>query len=458
MFAGLTFAGLWSAGLSALLSLLLDGAYLLLLIAISPVLACRSYSTGKYREGWSAKFFGAVPRRTSAGPCVWFHAVSVGEVNLLATLLSEFSKRRPDVQCVVSTTTQTGYALARKRYPNHLVFYCPLDFSWAVRCALSRIRPTALVLAELELWPNLIRLAKRGGAKVAVVNGRLSPRSFRGYRRARWLVKPLLAQLDLIAAQNAEYANRFLALGARGESVLVTGSLKFDGAQTDRQNPATARLRTLAGIAADDVVFLAGSTQEPEEQLALQVFRRLSPRHPRLRLMIVPRHPERFSTVAAVLDAAALPWRRRTELNKQPANPAARILLVDVVGELGAWWGTASVGFVGGSLSTRGGQNMIEPAAYGVATCFGPNTQNFRDVVAAMLAAEAAVEVADGEALIEFVRRALDDPAYSAELGRRAQALVASQLGATERTLARLLPLVEMPSEIPQKQPDRRAA
>jgi 3-deoxy-D-manno-octulosonic-acid transferase len=131
---------------------------------------------------------------------------------------------------------------------------------------------------------------------------------------------------------------------------------------------------------------------------------------------------------------------------------------VDVVGELGAWWGTASVGFVGGSLATRGGQNMIEPAAYGVATCFGPNTQNFRDVVAAMLAAEAAVEVADGEALIEFVRRALDDPAYGADLGRRAQSLVASQLGATDRTLARLLPLVELPREIPQKQPDRRAA
>ncbi len=205
-------------------------------------------------------------------------------------------------------------------------------------------------------------------------------------------------------------------------------------------------------------MFLAGSTQEPEEQFALEAFRRLSPRHPRLRLMIVPRHPERFSAVAAMLDAAALPWQRRTELDNQPANPAVQILLVDVVGELGAWWGTASVGFVGGSLSTRGGQNMIEPAAYGVATSFGPHTQNFRDVVAALLAAEAAVEVADGEALTEFVRRTLEDPTYSAELGRRAQVLVASQLGATERTLARLLPLVEMPSEIPQKQPDRRAA
>ncbi len=143
MFARVKFAGLWSAGVSALLSLLLDGAYLLLLIAISPWLAWRSYSTGKYREGWSAKFLGAVPRRDSAGPCIWFHAVSVGEVNLLGTLLAEFSKRRPDVQCVISTTTQTGYALARKRYPNHLVFYCPLDFSWAVRRAIANSADSA---------------------------------------------------------------------------------------------------------------------------------------------------------------------------------------------------------------------------------------------------------------------------------------------------------------------------
>ena len=438
-----------------LASLLLDAAYLLLLLAVSPLLTWRSLRTGKYRDGWGAKFLGLVPLRDGDAPCVWFHAVSVGEVNLLGTLLAELAVRRPDWQCVVSTTTQTGYALARRRYPNLTVFYCPLDFSWAVRRALRRIRPSALVLAELELWPNLIRLAHAGGAKLVIVNGRLSERSFGGYRWIRSVMQQLLRRFDLIAAQTDEYAQRFLALGARPKAVVSTGSLKFDGARTDRGNPATERLRGLAGIAADDIVFLAGSTQELEERAALDVFSRLSPDNPRLRLILVPRHPERFAAVAGMLDAAGIRWQRRTDLDRQAADPAARVLLVDVVGELGAWWGAAHIGFVGGSLSSRGGQNMIEPAAYGVAVSFGPNTQNFRDIVAALLAAEAAVVVADGPALEAFVRRCLVDSLYAAELGRRARQLVASQLGATDRTLSRLLPLIDSPAKTPQ---NRRAA
>ena len=259
----------------------------------------------------------------------------------------------------------------------------------------------------------------------------------------RWLIGPLLQRLDLIAVQNEEYAERFLSLGARPTTVHVTGSLKFDRAQADRESPVVARLRALAGFAPDDIVFLAGSTQEPEESLALNVFRRLSDAHPRLRLVLVPRHPERFQSVAAMLVGSGAYWQRRTELEFGPADPLARVLLVDVVGELGAWWGTAKIGFVGGSLSNRGGQNMIEPAAFGVATSFGPNTQNFRDVVAALLSAGGAVEVADGGELFEFVRRCLEDADYATTLGRRAQSFVVAQRGATTRTLNLLLPLID---------------
>jgi len=424
---------------------LFDAAYLFALLLASPWLLWRSLRTGRYREGFGAKLLGIVHERTAAGPCVWLHAVSVGEVNLLGTLLAELAGARPDWQCVVSTTTQTGYALARRRYPDLTVFYCPLDFSWAVRRALRRIRPTLVVLAELELWPNLIRLATENGTKVAVVNGRLSPRSFGGYKRGRWLIRPLLQRLELIAVQNEEYAARFLALGARPESVHVTGSLKFDRAQTDRETPAVERLRTLARFAPDDIVFLAGSTQDPEESLALDAFRRLSPAHPKLWLVIVPRHPERFSSVAAMLAASGVRWQRRSELDQGSPDPLARVLLVDVVGELGAWWGTAQIGFVGGSLSSRGGQNMIEPAAYGVATSFGPNTQNFRDVVAALLSVNAAVEVADGAELTDFVRRCLEDANHATALGRRAQSFVVAQRGATARTLNLLFPLIDSP-------------
>jgi len=257
----------------------------------------------------------------------------------------------------------------------------------------------------------------------------------------------LVLVLDLIAAQNDESADRFRALGAPQDRVHVTGSLKYDGAPTDRNNPRTAALRTLAGFAEDDIVFLAGSSQEPEEQIAVDIFRRLASEHPRLRLVLVPRHPERFEAVANLLDAASLPWCRRSELRHEPPAPPGvflprPILLVDTVGELGAWWGTAQIAFVGGSFGSRGGQNMIEPAAYGAAVSFGPNTWNFRDIVAALVAANAAVVVHDAAALKAFVRRTLEEPAWASALGERAQAFVRSQLGATGRTLTLLETLV----------------
>ncbi|MEO7404585.1 MAG: 3-deoxy-D-manno-octulosonic acid transferase [Burkholderiales bacterium] len=416
--------------------------------------------TGKYREGYREKLLGLVPRRESDGTCVWIHAVSVGEVNLLATLLKELRAAHPNWQFVISTTSRTGYELACKKYADLSVFYCPLDFSWAVHAAMRRIRPSILVLAELELWPNLIMAARAHGARVAIVNGRLSDHSFPGYRRIRPFVAHMLRQIDLIAAQNEESACRFRALWAPAQRVHVTGSLKYDGAQTDRRNARTRSLRDLAGIADDDIVFLAGSTQDPEEQIAVEVFRRLAPQHPRLRLILVPRHPERFDAVARELDASGVPWLRRSLLDAPaPGNatggslsldrshpsrfPTSRdltgrrpILLVDTVGELGAWWGSTHIAFVGGSFGTRGGQNMLEPAAYGAAVSFGPNTRNFRDIVAALLNARGAVVVNNAAQLESFVRKCLEHANYATALGSAAQELVHSQLGATDRTVA----------------------
>jgi 3-deoxy-D-manno-octulosonic-acid transferase len=282
---------------------------------------------------------------------------------------------------------------------------------------------------------------------VAVVNGRLSEHSFRGYRRIRPLVARVLRTIDLVAAQDETYAERFRQLGARPETVHVTGSMKYDGAQTDRRNPATERLRRLAGFEAGQPVFLAGSTQEPEESLALAAWQSLRPEWPALRLVRVPRHRERFEAVARFLEESGVAWQRRSRLEAAGPCAAARVLLVDAIGELGAWWGTARVAFVGGSLGSRGGQNMIEPAAYGAAVCFGPNTRNFRDIVAAMLAHDAAAVVHDGDELTAFVRRCLAEPAYADALGQRAAELVRRQLGATGRTVDLLEALLD---------PDRR--
>jgi 3-deoxy-D-manno-octulosonic-acid transferase len=417
-------------------------AYIVLIALAAPLLLYRSIAHAKYRRGWLQKLLGFVPRRVGNEPCVWFHAVSVGEINLLAPLLAEIARRSPHWRCVVSTTTMTGFTTARKNYPGLTIFYCPLDFSWAVETAMRRLRPTCVVLAELELWPNMIASARRSGARVAVVNGRLSERSFKGYHRLRWLIRRSLNELDVIAAQNDEYAERFLTLGADPKSVCVTGSMKFDGAQTDRHSDATQRLRCLAGIGDGDIVFLAGSTQEGEEAAALSAYRKLCSEHPRLRLILVPRHPERFDTAAALLDRSGVEWQRRSRLEQEGPRPSARVLLVDTIGELGAWWGAASIAFVGGSLGNRGGQNMIEPAAYGAAVCFGPNTRNFRDIVEQMLSDRAAVVVTDADELTSFIRRCLTERLFAKNLGSRARALVASQLGATRRTYELLAPLV----------------
>ncbi len=431
-----------------LIGWLLNVAYLALLIVAAPWILWSAFRHGKYREGFAEKFLGLVPRRQSDKPCIWLHAVSVGEVNLLATTIAELTKRLPTHKIVISTTTKTGYDLARRQYAAHTVFYCPLDFTWAAAAAMRRIKPEMLILAELELWPNLIAAAKRRGAKVAIINGRLSDNSFRGYRRLRPLVAYVLRQLDLIAAQNEETAERFRQLGACPETVVATGSLKFDGAQTNRRNPRTAELKSLADIANDDVILIAGSTQHPEERYALEIYKRLAPLYPNLRLILVPRHKERFEEVATLLKHSGLPFARRTELQTATSRDATHrrwsALLIDVIGELNAWWGAAAIGFVGGSFGSRGGQNMLEPAAYGVATCFGENTWNFRDIVAQLLAANAAEVVRDEAELEAFIRRMLDHPEEAHALGARAQQLVLTQQGATARTTDHLLQLLPL--------------
>ncbi|MBN8625861.1 MAG: 3-deoxy-D-manno-octulosonic acid transferase [Planctomycetes bacterium] len=438
---------------------LLNILYLLLLVAASPWLIYAAVRHGKYREGFREKFLGLVPRREGSESCVWLHAVSVGEVNLLGVLIKELRGRRPNQAIVVSSTTRTGLELARKKYPDVTTFYCPLDFSWSVRAALRRVRPSLLVLAELELWPNLIGAAVDAGVKVAVVNGRLSEKSFRGYARIRPVMRRLLNKLSLVAVQNDEYRARFAALGCDDARLVTTGSLKFDGATGDRRNPATRRLADLAGFSDQDVVFLAGSTQEGEEQVALDAYRSLASDFPQLRLVLVPRHAERFEEVAKLCERSGLPYIRGSSLGRTDNSP--RILLVDAIGELGAWWGTAHIAFVGGSFGDRGGQNMLEPAAYGAAVSFGPNTWNFREIAGALVAAGGAVVLPEPNSLVSFVRRCLTDAEFADELGRRARELVAANLGATARTVDLLLPLVAEPTGDRSRRPSsdiRRAA
>ncbi|MDR3198263.1 MAG: 3-deoxy-D-manno-octulosonic acid transferase [Planctomycetaceae bacterium] len=449
--------------------------YIVLLVIFSPLLVYRALKQGKYRHGFKQKYFGRIPRRRNIlartgsidspdTKIVWFHAVSVGEVNLLRPILKLIRESKSDWHCVVSTTSFTGMELALKLFGKELtVFYCPLDFSWAADKAMQRLRPDLLVLVEQELWPNLICAAKRYGAKVAIINGRFSENGYKRYLWVRRFIVPMFRRIDIIAAQSETYAGWFHRLGVSADSIRVIGSMKFDGAQSDRNNPETQHLKSLAGISDEDIVFLAGSTQSPEEAFAVECYENLKTDFPRLRLILVPRHPERFEEVAALLEAKAVLWQRRSQLREVEGGDSdmvlsfdsgmnlgvregessrkavkPRILLVDTVGELGGWWGTAAIAFVGGSMGQRGGQNMIEPAAYGAAVCFGPNTKNFRDIVDLILRDQAAQVVHDQHEMEQFVRRCLEEPEVAEQFGGRAKKLVDRQLGATKRTLEML--------------------
>lgn len=417
------------------MSHLLDVVYLATITALSPWLLYKSVSTGKYRRGMLRKFLGTAVVRDRQQPCVWFHGVSVGEIHLLRPLVARFRERHPDWQCVISTTTDTGYEEACKRFPDLAVFYWPLDFSWAVCRALQGVRPRLIILAECELWPNFLEAAKEQGVPVLVVNGRMSPRSFRRWRPARPFVRPMFENVSRWCVQTEEYAENFRQLGVPDDRLRVTGSIKYDGVETNRQNPRTLELRRLFGIEDDDLVWIAGSTQPPEESIALEVFLHLRERFPHLRLILVPRQRERFDEVARLLAARQQPFARRSQLSG-PVEDRTAIILVDTIGELSAVWGLADIAFVGGSLDgRRGGQNMIEPAAYGAAVVFGPHVWNFRDTADRLLEARAAVQTADAEALDNAVRRLLDDVVERNRLGEAARRLVQQQQGATERTL-----------------------
>jgi 3-deoxy-D-manno-octulosonic-acid transferase len=350
-------------------------------------------------------------------------------------VVAAFRQRHPDWDILLSTTTETGLEEARKKFPDLPVCYWPLDFSWAVGRALRRVNPSLVVLAEGEMWPNFLAAARRREVPVAVVNGRMSPRSFRRYRKLKWFTQPLWKRIALLAVQTEAYADAFRALGAVPGRVHVTGSVKYDGIEADRDNPRTRELGRLLNVGPGDLVWVAGSTQLPEEEMVLAIFRRLRAEYPALRLLLVPRQKERFNPVAALVRGTGLPFVRRSELTA-PVGDRPAVVLVDSIGELGALWGLADVAFVGGSLDgKRGGQNMIEPAAYGAAVVFGPHVWNFRDTAQRLVNATAAVQVAGAPELENTIRRLLGDPAERGRLGEAARVLVASQQGATERTL-----------------------
>ena len=404
----------------------------------------------KYRSGLAERL-GLVPARlrpaNGAPAVVWVHAVSVGEVLATSSLIEELRLLFPGGRVVVSTTTTTGQQLARERFGEENVFYFPLDFAFAIRPYLRALQPRLVVLAETEFWPNFLRLARESGARVAVVNARISDRSLPGYRRWRGLLSPILRNVKLFLAQSEEDKRRLISIGAAPERVQVAGNLKFD-TRVPARSPALEPLRAALAGAGREQTVVCGSTVEGEEELLLAAFQTVRARHPQAVMVLAPRHPERFDAVAGLLDASGVPWQRRTAL-ASGAGVAGGVLLLDSMGELSSVYGVGSVAFVGGSLVPCGGHNILEPAQQGCAILVGPHTENFRDIVRLFDRAGAlAVVRPDPQALADALLQLLGDRGARSHLGELARRTWHAQAGATQRTADALAVLMGMrPSE-----------
>jgi 3-deoxy-D-manno-octulosonic-acid transferase len=423
-------------------------ALLAVLVLGSPWWLWRMATTRKYREGLGERLGGVRGLRGQGGrPVIWVHAVSVGEVLAVSRLVKTLDAELAEYFIAVSTTTRTGQELARERFGADRVFYCPLDLPWAVRAYLNALKPKMLVLAETEFWPNLLNGCFRRGIPVAVVNARISDRSWPRYRRLRWLWEPFLGKLGRVLAQSETDAERLRAIGCRAERVSVAGNLKFD-VRAAEEADATRRLKTFAATMR---FVVAGSTLEGEEAALLEVWRRLLKADPNLVLVLAPRHPERFGAVAGLLDDGGVSWVRRSDWRSHPWGSAkplkpGEIVLLDTIGELASVYSIAAVAFVGGSLVPAGGHNPLEPAQFGIPFVMGPHYANFRAITDDLRAHE-AIRVADrdelGAALMDLLR---DRPAAEA-MGGRAKRVFDEQAGATGRCVAALKELLPAGSQ-----------
>jgi len=405
---------------------------------------------GKYRRGFAERL-GKVPARvvaqslSTAPPVIWIHAVSVGEVLAVSGLVAEMRQAFPQHRILISTTTDTGQDLARERFGEQNVFYFPMDFAFAIRPYLETLRPELVVLAETEFWPNFLRLVHLSGARIAVVNARISDRSWPRYRRFQWALRRMLVHVDLFLAQTQQDADRLRSIGADSRRVQVTGNLKFD-VSLPAPTPLVDSLRRSLASEGAGPVLVCGSTVEDEEPPLLKAFENLRVGHSRAVMILAPRHPERFDTVAILLQQLGIPLHRRTLWAGEKL--AGGVLLVDSIGELAALYALADVAFVGGSLVPRGGHNIIEPAQQGVAIVTGNHTENFRDIIN-LFQSRDAVRIVGLSELPLTLMHLVDNDAERLALGRRAKETIQSQTGATLRTMGALGTLIQSSSQRP---------
>jgi 3-deoxy-D-manno-octulosonic-acid transferase len=397
-------------------------------IVLSPVILFKLITVPKYRGGLTQKLGRlrkSVMKVLAGTRPIWVHAVSVGEVMAAHPLIRELKKKYPQKKLILSTVTVTGHYTARRRVPEaDAVFYFPFDYPCIVRKVINGINPEIVLIAETELWPNFFRELKRAGIPSAVINGRISPHSYKNYMKFRKLFTSVFGYITLFCMQSEEDASRIKEIGAAPEKVFVTGNLKFDQRIPSAQpNPVT--------IPSGRKVITAGSTHRGEEAVLLETFTRLREKFPTLMLIIAPRHPERFDEVEGIINSAGYECQRRTRLS----GPIKDVLLLDTIGELRTFYAICDIAFVGGSLVKVGGHNLLEPAAMKKPVIFSKYMFNFKEISEALMSTGGGIMVKDKGELYAQLDALLSDQERARHLGECAFRVIEANSGAAKKTI-----------------------
>ncbi len=413
--------------------LLYNILYSIFVLCFLPVLLIRE----KYRRSLLIRL-GILPQslisKIAGQPVIWLHTVSVGEVLACRGLIKDLQQQYRNFRLVISTVTGTGNSIARKLVrPEDAVIYSPLDVSLIVKRVGDIINPRLFIIAETEIWPNIVMHLAKKAVPIILLNGRVSANSLRGYKIIRRFLKQVLRNFSLFCMQTQEDARRIIDLGADKDKVKVTGNMKFDIRMS-----GSGRQKSDLGLSEKEQLFIAGSTHRGEERIILQVYRELIKEHLNLRLLIAPRHIERVPEIERLISRLGFNAQRvsRLGLTQRPQNHRLRpVLVLDSVGQLNGLYALAEVVFIGGSLVAHGGQNPIEPAVFARAIIFGPAMSNFSQIVKVFLSKKAAIMVKDARQLKDICSRLLNQPALRKELGRAARELVLENQGTTSRNI-----------------------
>ena len=407
----------------------------------APYILFKMLTSERHRSGLYQRF-GIVSERTSKKPGIWIHGASVGEIITAKSIVDKIDREFPEWETFISTTTNTGYSVAKQNFSGKPIFYFPVDLSWITRKVLRRIRPSCIILIELEIWPNFLVSVYEEGIPLIIVNGRISNKSFKAYRIISRIsgafYNSLTNKMNTYCARTELDAQRFRDLGISSEQVFVTGTMKYDNTPIHINENSKNELADLFRIKDNDLVLIGGSTHDGEEEILLRIFERLSKTYPNLRLIIAPRHIERTRDVSRLIEKKGFAPVLKTSVDSSNygwQNSKKEIILIDTVGDLENIYALSDYVFVGKSLVPSGGQNMMEPAGLGKPVIFGPHVFNFKEEVDMLLGNDAAKMVETENELCEAIEFFIKNPEAAKEMGLRAQEVVSEKRGATEKNM-----------------------